>query len=55
MNALCASAPPLPPLQMQDDVYWYPLFLQGRSFRGTFRFKDTHTLVEHELQEVEAL
>lgn len=30
----------------------YPLFLEGRAFVGRFHFKDTHTLVEHQLQEV---
>lgn len=38
-----------------DDVYWWPLLLRGALFRGVFHFQDTHTLVRHELQEVEAL
>lgn len=33
----------------------YPLFLQGKLFRGTFHFHDTHSLVEHRLEEVGAL
>ncbi|KAI7838483.1 hypothetical protein COHA_007746 [Chlorella ohadii] len=37
-----------------DDIHWYPLFLAGKPFVGTFHFKDTHTLVEHTLQEVPA-
>ena len=28
------------------------MFLEGKPFVGTFHFKDTHTLVEHTLQEV---
>lgn len=32
----------------------YPLFLAGKPFVGTFHFKDTHTLVDHTLQEVPA-
>ena len=35
-----------------DDKHWYPLFLAGKHFEGTFHFKDTHTLVRHELTEV---
>ena len=44
----CSPAPLAPP--------WlrYPLFLAGKPFVGTFHFKDTHTLVEHTLQEVPA-
>lgn len=38
-----------------DDMFWYPLFLAGKLFRGTFHFKDTHTLVEHTLEEVQQL
>ncbi|KAL4447711.1 hypothetical protein ABPG75_004930 [Micractinium tetrahymenae] len=38
-----------------DDVFWYPLFLAGKLFRGTFQFKDTHTLVKHTLEEVQQL
>jgi 8-oxo-dGTP pyrophosphatase MutT (NUDIX family) len=38
-----------------DDIHWYPLFLAGKKFRGTFHFKDTHTLTQTQLQEVEAL
>jgi 8-oxo-dGTP pyrophosphatase MutT (NUDIX family) len=37
-----------------DDKHWYPLFLAGKHFEGTFHFKDTHTLVKHELTEVAA-
>ena len=37
-----------------DDKLWYPLLLAGKHFEGTFYFHDTHTLVKHELREVEA-
>ena len=33
-----------------DDAHWYPLFLSRQRFEGTFHFKDTHTLVSHELR-----
>jgi hypothetical protein len=35
-----------------DDVHWYPLFLAGKTFKGTFWFRDTHMLVKHEVGEV---
>jgi len=38
-----------------DDPYWYPLFFKGASFCGRFNFTNTHTLVEHHLEEVESL
>jgi len=38
-----------------DDPYWYPLFLKGSCFLGAFDFKDTHTLVSHELKETPAV
>lgn len=40
---------------MRARCSWYPLFLAGRSFKGTFHFRDTHTLVEHQLEEVKDL
>lgn len=37
-----------------DDVHWYPLFLQGGTyFQGLFAFTNTHTLVWHNLQELQ--
>lgn len=36
-----------------DDIYWYPVFLEGRSFQGLFAFTNTHTLVWHRLQELQ--
>ena len=37
-----------------DDRHWYPLFLAGHCFTGTFHFEDTHTLVAHSLRRVDA-
>jgi len=36
-----------------DDALWYPHFLAGRAFRGTFWFRDTTRLVAHSLCAVE--
>ncbi|KDD75987.1 hypothetical protein H632_c407p2 [Helicosporidium sp. ATCC 50920] len=38
-----------------DDVLWYPLFLADKRFVGKMWFENTHTLVKHELAEVEVL
>ena len=39
-----------------DDPLWYPVLLQtSASFLGTFHFVNTHTLVSHELKQVEGL
>lgn len=38
-----------------DDEHWYPLFLEGKKFEGTFWFTDTTTIVRHELREVNEL
>lgn len=38
-----------------DDEHWYPLFLGGRKFEGTFWFTNTTKIVKHELREVDAL
>lgn len=36
-----------------DDLYWYPLFLQGSCFEGIFAFTNTHTMVWHKLRELQ--
>lgn len=36
-----------------DDALWYPHFLAGRAFQGTFWFRDTTRLVGHSLAAVE--
>lgn len=50
----CSDAPRRP-LALILSHARYPLFLEGKLFTGTFHFHDTHTLVQHELQEVETL
>nr|CAG31817.1 hypothetical protein RCJMB04_11m15 [Gallus gallus] len=38
-----------------DDVYWFPLVLQRKLFRGYFKFQGQDTILEHTLKEVEEL
>jgi len=38
-----------------DDVFWMPLFLEGKKFEGMFVFNDHHVITEHELREVATL
>ncbi|NXJ89074.1 8ODP triphosphatase, partial [Corythaixoides concolor] len=38
-----------------DDVYWFPLLLQKKLFRGYFKFQGQDTILEHTLKEVEEL
>ncbi|NXY86968.1 8ODP triphosphatase, partial [Alcedo cyanopectus] len=38
-----------------DDVYWFPLLLQRKLFRGYFKFQGQDTILEHSLKEVEEL
>ncbi|MFA5013578.1 MAG: 8-oxo-dGTP diphosphatase [Candidatus Paceibacterota bacterium] len=33
-----------------DDSIWMPLFLAGKKFQGKMTFKDTNTIVNHNLQ-----
>lgn len=33
-----------------DDKHWYPLFLAGKNFKGTFFFKDYDTIIRHDLK-----
>ncbi|TSC97829.1 MAG: 7,8-dihydro-8-oxoguanine triphosphatase [Parcubacteria group bacterium Greene0714_21] len=35
-----------------DDRYWYPLFLQGKRFKGRFLFKDQNTIQEYSLEQL---
>ena len=35
-----------------DDKYWFPLFLEGKKFKGNFLFQDMDTLLEHKLKEL---
>ena len=36
-----------------DDRYWYPFFLENKCFVGVFDFENTHTMVRHEVREVD--
>ena len=38
-----------------DDAYWFPLFLQGKKFKGRFTFGENDIILEKELEEVENL
>lgn len=44
-----------------DDVYWFPMFLQGKKFKGSFVFDrpsgpdHTSTIVRYDLGEVEEI
>lgn len=39
----------------QDDIFWMPLFLAGKKFKGKFIFDDNDNILEKELNEVEEL
>ena len=34
-----------------DDKYWFPLFLEGKRFKGKFLFKDFNTIEKYTLEE----
>lgn len=34
-----------------DDIYWFPLFLSGKNFRGEFNFKDQNNLIDYKIYE----
>lgn len=38
-----------------DDKFWFPLFLAGETFRGTFLFDGMDTIARHELFKVQRL
>lgn len=38
-----------------DDMYWLPLFLEGKTLRGRFFFQDQDTLLDYALKEVDSL
>lgn len=38
-----------------DDAFWLPLFLEDKIFKGKFLFKDSNTILETNLIEVENL
>ena len=33
-----------------DDLYWLPLFLKDKNFRGKFVFKDQTNIISHDLK-----
>lgn len=39
----------------QDDKHWLPLFLEGKTLRGQFSFKDGDILLDYTLDEVDSL
>ncbi|MBI2642597.1 MAG: 8-oxo-dGTP diphosphatase [Candidatus Wildermuthbacteria bacterium] len=38
-----------------DDIYWMPLFLAGKKFKGKFLFGESDSILEQELVEVEEI
>ncbi len=38
-----------------DDIYWMPLFLKGKKFKGKFLFGELDVVLKKELQEVKQL
>jgi len=38
-----------------DDMYWLPLFLEGKTLRGRFFFQDQDTLLDYPFKEVDSL
>lgn len=38
-----------------DDVYWFPLLLQGKKFRGRFIFDEVNRVREYDLEEVDTI
>jgi len=35
-----------------DDPYWFPLFLEGKKFKGKFLFDDNDQILEKEIEEL---
>jgi len=38
-----------------DDIYWMPLFLNGKKFKGKFLFGESDIILEQELSEVKEI
>jgi len=38
-----------------DDPHWFPLFLKGIKFRGSFLFDDADLVLERDVKEVQSL
>lgn len=39
-------------LMWPDDKLWFPLFLEGKGFKGEFLFRGMDTLLSHEVREL---
>lgn len=35
-----------------EDKFWYPLFLDGKNFKGNFLFNGQEKVIRHELEEI---
>ncbi|MBX2866882.1 8-oxo-dGTP diphosphatase [Candidatus Kaiserbacteria bacterium] len=35
-----------------DDIYWVPMFLEGKKFKGRFHFGEEDVVLEKELEEI---
>lgn len=35
-----------------SDRHWFPLFLEGKNFRGHFLFDETDSVIDHNLEEI---
>lgn len=40
---------------LPDEVFWMPLFLRGKKFKGKFLFGDSNDILKRELEEVKEL
>jgi len=38
-----------------DDKYWFPLFLEGKKFRGKFLFDNSDKILQYELEEIDLI
>jgi hypothetical protein len=38
-----------------DDIYWMPMFLEGKKFTGKFLFGENDVILEKELKEINKL
>jgi len=38
-----------------DDKYWFPLFLEGRKFKGKFLFDNFDKILQYELEEIDLI
>ncbi len=38
-----------------DDIYWFPLFLEGKKFKGKYLFDDKEEVIKYSLLEADVL